>query len=428
MAPPPQSEISNLPRIRVGVAGSGYVARHFILAFDGKQQIDVSSVLTRREPDTLPDFPRAELLTNSVAELVDKSDVVFECTGDPIRAAVVVDAAVTAGIPVVTMNAEFQITAGSYFAGRGLVTEARGDQPGSLAALHERAIDLGFRPRAYVNMKAYMHLNPPRDQMEFWAAKKSVAIDKIISFTDGTKLQIEQALVANGLGATIGVEGMHGLQTSDTAEAAQFYGDRANALGQKISDYILFPGAPHGVFVVAEHDDAQHGFLTHIKMGDGPYYVLTDHEVLVHLEVARTIRRVVRDGTVLLNNSSNPVVNVAAIAKRPLPAGHRLEKGIGSFDVRGSAVRILERPDSVPIGLLENVALKRAVEPGQVVVFDDVDLDETLALRCWLDTLQRVRGTSGQDVQTGQSALHPGGDGSLFHVTPPGTPRPADSD
>ncbi len=410
------------------MAGSGYVARHFVLAFDGRQGIDVSSVLTRRNPDALPDFPRAERLTNSVAELIDTSDVVFECTGDPIRAAVVVDAAVAAGIPVVTMNAEFQITAGSYFASRGLVTEARGDQPGSLAALHERALDLGFRPRAYVNMKAYMHLDPPKDQMAYWSNKKSVALDKIISFTDGTKLQIEQALVANGLGATIGIEGMHGLQTSDTAEAARFFGERSEEVGAKLSDFILFPGAPHGVFVVAEHDEAQHGFLTHIKMGDGPYYVLTDHEVLVHLEVARTIRRVMHDGTVLLNNSSDPEVNVAAVAKRPLSSGYLLEKGIGSFDVRGMAVRIVDRPGAVPIGLLEHVVLKRAIEPGQIVTFDDVELNETLALGCWMDTLGRVNGTIN-DAHIGHPpAMIPGGDGSPLLVAPPNGPAAAGSD
>ncbi|NNC64555.1 MAG: NAD(P)-dependent oxidoreductase, partial [Gammaproteobacteria bacterium] len=198
------------------------------------------------------------------------------------------------------------------------------------------------------------------------------------------------ALVANGLDATISLDGMHGLRTSDTAEAAAFYGARAKELGEKISDYILFAGAPHGVFVIAEHDEEQHGFLTHIKMGDGPFYVLTDSEVLVHLEVARMIRRVMSEGHVLLNNSSRPSINVAAVAKQPLPGGSRIEKAIGSFDLRGTAVKIISKPEAVPIGLLENAVLKRAIEPGQIVTFDDVDLQPTLALNCWLSTRESV--------------------------------------
>ena len=412
---------SRSSEIRVGIAGTGYVARHFILAFDGKQDICVSSVLTGRPPDHVSDFPRAELLTNDANELVSKSDVVFECSGDPIRAAIVVDAAFSAGIPVVTMNAEFQVTAGSYFADRGLVSEARGDQPGSLAALHERAVDLGFKPRAYVNMKAFMNLDPPLDEMQYWAAKKKVAIDKIISFTDGTKLQIEQALVANGLGATIGTDGLHGLRTSDLDEAALWYGNRARELGSRISDYILFPGAPHGVFVVAEHDAHQHGFLTHIKMGDGPFYVLADRAVLVHLEVATTIRRVVREKSVLLNNSPRPTINVAAVAKRPQAAGARITNAIGSFDYRGSAVKIGEQPNAVPIGLLEDVILKRKIERDQILTFDDVELNDTVALRCWLDTTQRMDLERRHDHAFRDVLLNPGGDGSPLEMqTPPG--------
>ncbi len=404
------------PDIRVGVAGTGYVARHFISAFDGREGLRISGVLTRRLVDSLGDFPRLDLVTKNAAELAENADVVFECSCDPIHAATVVAAACEAGRPGVTMNAEFHTTAGSFFADKGVLTEARGDQPGSLAALHQRALNLQFKPLAYVNMKAFMKLDPTPEEMQYWADRKSVSVDKIISFTDGTKLQIEQALVANGLGATIATPGMHGLQTPDLDEAARFYGDRVKQLGAKISDYILFPDAPHGVFIVAEHDDEQHGFLTHIKMGDGPYYVLTDHEVLVHLEVARTIQHVVRDGRVLLNNSSRPRINVAAVAKHPLAAGERIAKAIGSFEMRGLAVTVEAEPDAVPIGLIEDAVLKRAVEPGQIVTFDDVELPETLARRCWL----RTKAALEQNTMKEEHATSPNERGASFaELRPP---------
>ena len=63
--------------------------------------------------------------------------------------------------------------------------------------------------------------------------------------------------------------------------------------------------------------------------------------------------------------------------------GYRIERGLGSFDVRGMAVRIIEHPDHVPIGLLENAVVTKRIDRGHQVTFDDVELPNTLALRAW---------------------------------------------
>ena len=39
--------------------------------------------------------------------------------------------------------------------------------------------------------------------MLHWSRRNGISLPMVTAFTDGTKLQIEQALVANGLGATI---------------------------------------------------------------------------------------------------------------------------------------------------------------------------------------------------------------------------------
>ena len=108
-----------------------------------------------------------------------------------------------ASIPVVTMDAEVQVTTGSHFARKGLFTEAEGDQPGCLAALREEAVQMGFLPLVYGNIKGFLNHNPVPDEMAFWAKKQGISLDKVTAFTDGTKVQIEQGLVANGLGAGI---------------------------------------------------------------------------------------------------------------------------------------------------------------------------------------------------------------------------------
>ena len=189
---------------KIGVSGTGMIARGFIrLIKQHYQDMEISRVLTRRPLATLTDFPLAERLTNSLDELIDHCDLLVECSGDVFHGTEVIERAFQAGLPVVTVNAELQVTTGSYLAGKGFLTEAEGDQPGSLAALHEDALQMGFQPLVYGNMKGYLNHDPSPEDMAYWANRQGISIDQTTSFTDGTKVQIEQVIVGNGLGATI---------------------------------------------------------------------------------------------------------------------------------------------------------------------------------------------------------------------------------
>ena len=79
-------------------------------------------------------FPRKEFVTNSVWKMIESSDLVVECTGDVIYGTEVVNAVFSASLPVITMNSELQVTTGSYFADKGFITEAEGDQPGCFSS------------------------------------------------------------------------------------------------------------------------------------------------------------------------------------------------------------------------------------------------------------------------------------------------------
>jgi predicted homoserine dehydrogenase-like protein len=291
---------------------------------------------------------------------------------------------------VVTLNAEFHATIGAYFVERGWLTEAEGDQPGCLAALAEDAIAAGFTPLVYCNMKAFLNHNPSSEEMRYWAERQGYSIEMVTSFTDGTKVQIEQCLVANGLGAGIAQEGLIGLATGDLKIAAAELGATADRLGHPISEYILDRGLQHGVFIIARHDERQALPLRNFKLGDGPYYVLIKDYCLVHLEVFRTIERLMQGHPPLLNNGALPQVSVASIAKRQLEPGRVIERGCGSFDLRGTCVNIAARPGHVPICLASDVRLKRRVEPGQLLTMDNVELPETEALAAWQAIERRV--------------------------------------
>ncbi len=386
--------------INIGIVGSGFISRHFSLSVAHVDEFRVARVLTRRDPGSCQEYPNPEALTNSLEEFIEASDIVLECTGDAIWATDVVEAALQAGKPVVTMNSEFHVTTGSYFAGRGVLTEAEGDQPGCIASLREEAIAMGFRPLVYGNMKGFLNLTPTLEDMQFFGAKQGISLPMVTSFTDGTKIQFEQALIANAFGATIAQPGMLGPQEDDIRAAGALLASHAVQINQPISDYVLSSKLPHGVFVVAEHEPEQQAALAYYKMGDGPYYTLIRNNIFVHLEILKTLRRVARGATSFLDNSAEPTISVAAIAKRDLVPGERIDQAIGSFAVRGGSVRIVEEPNHIPIALLANAVMERKVEAGQLLRFDDVTLPESLALSAW----QQVEHAALERVGTPQLA------------------------
>jgi len=367
---------------KIGVSGTGMIARGFLrLIKQHYPDLEISRILTRRPFNSFSDFPLAERLTHSIDDLVDHSDLIVECSGDVFHGTEVIERAFEAGLPVVTVNAELQVTTGSYLAGKGFITEAEGDQPGSLAALHEEALQMGFKPLVYGNMKGYLNHDPTPENMAYWARLQGISIDQTTSFTDGTKVQIEQVVVGNGLGATITRQGLEGIASTNLNDSASVLGMLAERLGQPITDYVIPSGFPAGgVFLVCRHDAEQQQAIEYFKLGPGPYYTLIRPFHLCSLEVGKTVRRVLAGGGVLLNNSTAPTLGVAAIAKRPMRAGELIELGIGGFQFRGEAVKLAEHPDHVPIGLLRKTALKRAVEPGQIITYDDVDILPSRAL------------------------------------------------
>jgi predicted homoserine dehydrogenase-like protein len=369
---------------RIGVVGTGFIGKGIVMSLENQPDLRVSHVLTNSDISRRSDYPGKHLLTNSVEDLISGSDLIVECSGEAVSATYVVDKVIKAGLPVVTMDAELQVTTGSYFAKKGFITEAEGDQPGCLAALDEEARQMGFSPRVYGNVKGYLNYTPTLDDMRFWSQKQGISLDKTTAFTDGTKVQIEQALVANGLGARILQDGMLGPEADDIQSGGLILAEAAKKMGTKVSDYILAPGAPAGVFIVAEHEERLIPYLRYYKMGEGPWYTLVRNFHLCHLEVIKTIRRVLDGGEVLLNNSTAPTVSVGAIAKRDLEPGQILKRGIGSFDVRGTALTIANNPQHVPIALLTGAVLTEPVKAGAQITFDDVEVPASLACDIWL--------------------------------------------
>ena len=372
----------------IGVIGTGFIARGLVNLINENNEYNLSAILTRTDPAKRTDFPQAELLTNSLNDIIENSDLIIECSGDAIYATDSIAQIIEASLPVVTMNSEYHVTAGSYFIDKGFVTEAEGDQPGSLAILNEDIVAMGFKPLVYGNIKGFLNHTPSEEDMKFWSNKSGISLDMVTSFTDGTKVQIEQAFVANGLGANIAKNGLIGIEEDDMQVGGAALAEYAKELNEPISDYLLSPKLPAGVFIVAEHDGEQKEYLKYYKMGNGPFYVIERTFHLCHLEIMKTVKRVFNGGGVLLDNSKHPTISIATIAKKGIKKGTVIKKGIGSFEVRGETIRIKENKKHLPIGLCSNVVLKRDIKVGEVLNLEDVEIEESLALHAWKSIIE----------------------------------------
>lgn len=367
----------------VAVVGAGFIGLGMARALLPRSDLRLSHILTRRPVDQGRTGIPYAVITNSLAEALESASVVFECSGDVQYAAHVIEQALTAHKPVVTIDSEFHVTIGSALVGRGYLTEGEGDQPGCLAALLGDARAMGFSPLVLGNQKRYLDLDPPLEAMRTWSAQKGVSVHETISFTDGTKIAFEQALVANGLDARIAPGGMLGVRARDRDTGARAIAQHAFALGATLSDYILSPDLTPGVFVAGTHVRSQVEYLRYLGLGDGPFYVVGRDFHLCHLEAIKTVLAATRGRPVLLNNTSNPRYNVGAVAKHDLPAGHLITRGIGSLDLRGEIFDIRAQPNSIPLGLLDGSRLKASVTKGQMLLQDDIDIKNSRAYELW---------------------------------------------
>ena len=374
--------MNNPRKHKIGVIGTGFIASGFTHLVENSTDFEISKILTRRPIETI-DWISPELLTQSISELVDSCDIVFECSGDVYHATEAILAATNASKKVITLNAEFHVTTGSYFTQQGhYVTDADGDQPGCLARLKKEIEGMGFKPKAYVNIKGFINLNPEKKDMQYWSEQQGIREEQVVSFTDGTKLQIEQAFVANGLGATIPPGGMFGSRV-ETLNDLDYLIDASDDAGLPISDFVLCKGAPPGELIVAESEEADRlgkYIVGPMKTTKGRGYIMLRPYHLCHLEVLNTMRRAIAGEEMLLNNSPNPRLTIASVAKRIIKAGDTIQRGAGGYDVRGLAVQLADHRDVVPICLLQNTKVIKNIEPGDVLRFEHVDFPNSKAL------------------------------------------------
>ena len=281
---------------------------------------------------------------------------------------------------LVLMNAEIDLIFGPYFLKlaqeNGVVyTSCDGDQHGVIKHLVYDLELWGFDLVMAGNIKGFLdrYSNPTKIVPE--ADMRHLDYKMATAYTDGTKLCIEMALVANALGLSPLVPGMHGPRVNHVKDVFNFFD--FNALWreqQPFVDYILGAEPSGGVFVIGYcNDEYQKSMLFYYKMGQGPFYLFYRPYHLCHIEAMTCVADVFLNRRSSLQPTHGFRTNVYAYAKRDICQGEKLD-GIGGYTCYGLIENCALHKDysGLPICLAEGVTLKRDISKDERILMSDI--------------------------------------------------------
>ncbi|MGB3830202.1 MAG: Gfo/Idh/MocA family oxidoreductase [Ornithinimicrobium sp.] len=394
--------------VRVAIAGAGFMAKglinHIVNTVPG---MDIAAVFARspeqaehalelagRTGEEVRHVSDASGIDNAVSSAVvaitdDMSaithagsvDAVIDCTGAVEFGAHLALSALDGGKHLVLMNAEVDATVGTVlnerFEAAGLVyTGCDGDQPGVEMSLVRFVRGLGLRPLVAGNIKGLQDPYRNPTTQEGFARQWGQDPHMVTSFADGTKVSVEQALVANAAGFSVHQRGMlqrdHRGHVDELTTAYDV--EELRELGGAV-DYVVGAKPGPGVYVLAEHDDPkQRHYLNLYKLGEGPLYSFYTPYHLCHFEVPSTVAKAVLLGDATIKPLPGPRrVDVITVAKTDLKAGQVLD-ALGGYTYYGEAEKapVAHQQRLVPAGLAQDCVLTRDIAKDQAISYDDV--------------------------------------------------------
>ncbi len=398
--------------IGVGLIGAGKFASMFLAQAPTMPGLAIVAIADLK-PDAVRDrlgqigWARERIAAVAIgedaADVVARDDVevVIEATGDPLAGLAHGEAVIAAGKHLVMVNVEADVLAGPALAAKaraaGVVYSlAYGDQPALIAEQVDWARAAGFEVAAAGKGTKYLpeyHASTPDTVWLHYGLTATEAhaagmnSQMFNSFLDGTKSAIEMAAVANACGLGVPAGGLLFPPVGTDALADILRPESIGGVlerdgmvetisslnrdGSEIERDLRW-----GVYVVmkATNDYASACFAQYGLPSDetGQYAALYRPYHMIGLELGISLYSAVLRGEA----TGAPTAfagDVAAVAKRDLKAGERLD-GEGGFTVWGKllpAARSLAI-DALPIGLAKDVVLTRDAAAGTVLTAGDV--------------------------------------------------------
>lgn len=391
--------------VRVGMVGAGYVARFIALqivsATVGMRLVAISNRTPAKAEGVYREAGATDIRrVDSVAELdasiradhvavTDNPSLLWECgqidaiievTGDTEFGTRVAYESLRRGKHVVLVSAEVDASVGPILkvhADRAgvVVTYTDGDEPGVAMNLVRFVESMGCKAMLMGQLKGMLdRYRNPDTQREF-AERHGVNAAIVASFADGSKLNLEAAVMGNATGFVPAVRGMHGYAVPNVRDLLERYSmDDFSAGG--LVDYALGAEPHTGAFVIAYNDHPlRRQLLSYLKMGAGPLHMFVTPYHLPPMQLPHSVARAVLFNDATITPRGAPVCDTVSYAKRDLRAGERLD-GMGGFTCYGLVDRyeICRKGNFLPIAISVDCRLKRDIAKDMPLTYDDVDL------------------------------------------------------
>ncbi len=328
------------------------------------------------------------IATDDYMDLLTSEDIdlIVEATGSVDGGAEIAQACLDHNKHMVLLNVELDITAGpilyKLFKEKNLIyTGSEGDEPAETFKLYEFAKSMGMEVLVIgkgknnkVDFEA--DLETCREEAE----AKGMNPRMLASFKDGSKTMAEMNLLANATGYVPDIAGMHGVSgdLEGTVEKLRLKEEGGVLNSYGVVEYV--DGIAPGVFAIVK---GQNKFvcdeLNYMLKEDGDRHILYRPFHLGSLETVMTIAKACLYGLDAIVPLKGQVCDTVAVAKKDLEPGDRLD-GMGGFCLRGQIEKheTTKQERHIPIGLIAgNTICKRPVKKGQILTFDDVDLDKS---------------------------------------------------
>ena len=326
-------------------------------------------------------------------------DVLVEATNSIGSAAEYCLAAFENNTHVVLMNAEVDLALGPLLNHKAqkagvTITSDAGDQHGVLASLIAEAEQMGFDIIQAGNIKGFLDRYATPASILPEATKRNLSATQCCAYTDGTKLHIEMAVLANALGYLPPEEGMTGPRAKTVQEALTLF-DFSSYRNTPRIDYLLGAEPGGGVYLVVrpkkDLPPEQAFYLNYYKLGEGPEYLLYRPYHLCHLETPKAIFAAAANQPLLSQNQQT--CEVYAYAKTDLPSGTSIRHAIGSTECYGLVEPL--NSERVPICLLENrTTLRKPLTRDQALSFDHLSLPSCRLTELWQEQQELLKATT----------------------------------
>jgi predicted homoserine dehydrogenase-like protein len=357
-------------------------------AIDCAEFLGMPYAIAGNPSDVRKAIGRGELVVAEDGALVAATeglDVMIEATSAVYGGAIHARTAMAHGQHVVMMNFEAELMYGPLLmreaAAHGVVyTCSDGDQPTAIKQLVDDITLWGFAPVMLGNMKGFhdLYTNPTKIAPE--ADKRDLDHKMCSSYTDGSKLCVEMASLANGLNGRVLRPGMNGPRMASIHDIfghfdfASFWspGDRPYV------DYVLGAKPSGGVFVIGHTGDPFQQFTLDWfppDMGPGPFYLFYRPYHLGAIEALRCVAEAYLFKSARLAPVHGMKANVFCYAKQDLSPGDEID-GMGGYMSYG----LIENLDGneepgLPQLISDGVRVKRAFRKDERITLDDCHVD-----------------------------------------------------